>query len=474
MEKNTKRGLSLTGKDIMPTVEKERTITTFAFFLLWIGIAVQLVTFIAAAQLYPALSPVQIIIACIIGNLIVAALLTLLGDIGIKYGVPYAVIIRASFGYLGAHLPAVFRALPAIFWFGFQTWMGAYALNIIMEMLTGYSNLTLVIILFGAVQIINTAMGIQTISRFQWLAAPSIIVIGIYLQYVVMSTYNLSFRDIFSTGGEGGISMGYAIVVMMGTYITMALNAPDFTRFLKVNAQKGESNWFKLNRGSAIGHTFGLVGAMLMFTILGLTSGVATGNWNPIDVMVATLGPNNPLLLIACLVFIILAQWSTNISANLLPPGYIIVNFFPRKISFAAGAIIAGIIGLLIQPWNYADYVPQILMVITALLAPIVGIMFTDYYLLRKRTLNIDELYKVNGQYKYWNNINPAAIITYVPSGLSVMLFPDYGFFSALLIAAVLYYSLMKFWICKVYPQPEISKVKRIAEEEVLPVEPIE
>lgn len=474
MEKNTEKGISLTGKDIMPTTEHERTISTFGFFLLWIGIAVQLVTFIAAAQLYPALSPVQIIIACIIGNLIVATLLTLLGDIGIRYGIPYAVAIRASFGYLGAHIPAFFRALPAIFWFGFQTWMGAYALNIIMEMLTGYSNLTLLIVVFGVVQIINTAMGIKTISRFQWVAAPSIIVIGIYLQYIVMSTYSLSFGDIFSRGGEGGVSMGFAIVVMMGTYITMALNAPDFTRFLKVSLKNGDKSWFRLNKGSAIGHTFGLVGAMLMFTILGLTSGVATGNWNPIDVMVETLGASSPLVLIACLIFIILAQWSTNISANLLPPGYIIVNFFPRKISFAAGAIIAGVIGLLIQPWNYADYIPQILMVITALLAPIVGIMFTDYYLLRKRVLNIDELYKADGQYKYWNNVNPAALITYVPSGLSVLLFPDYGFFSALLIAVVVYYSLMKLWICKVYPQPEITNKSSIEEKEVVSVKTID
>ncbi|RNF39731.1 NCS1 family nucleobase:cation symporter [Planococcus salinus] len=467
MQKTSEKGISLTGKDIMPTTDRERTISTFGFFLLWIGIAVQLVTFIAAAQLYPALSPVQIIIACIVGNLIVALLLTLLGDIGIKYGIPYAVFIRASFGYLGAHIPAFFRALPAIFWFGFQTWMGAYALNIIMEMLTGYSNLTLLIILFGAVQIINTAMGIKTISRFQWLAAPSIIIIGIYLQYVVMTSYSLTFGDIFSRGGEGGISMGYAIVVMMGTYITMALNAPDFTRFLKVNVKKGENNWFKLNKGSSIGHTFGLVGAMLMFTILGLTSGVATGNWNPIDVMVATMGANSPVVLIACLVFIILAQWSTNISANLLPPGYIIVNFFPRKISFATGAIVAGVIGLIAQPWAYADFVPQILMVITALLAPIVGIMFADYYLLRKRTLNTEELYKVDGQYKYWNNVNPAALIAYVPSGVSVLLFPDYGFFSALLIAAALYYTLMKLWICKVYPQPETEKPTANVEESV-------
>lgn len=457
MKEDDDKGISLKGKDVMPTPDHERNISNFGFFLLWIGIAVQLVTFIAAAQLYPALSPIQIIIACIIGNLIVALLLTLLGDIGLKYGIPFAVTIRASFGYLGTHIPAVFRALPAIFWFGFQTWMGAYALNIIMETVIGYSNLTLLIIVFGAVQIINTAMGIKTISKFQWLAAPSIIIIGIYIQYMVMSHFNLTFSEIFSNGGEGGLSMGYAIVVMMGTYITMALNAPDFTRFLKVNAKGSKNSWLKLNTGSLMGHTFGLVGAMLMFTILGLTSGVATGNWNPIDVLVETMGKDNPFVLIVCLIFIILAQWSTNISANLLPPGYIIANFFPRKISFSVGAIIAGIIGLLIQPWNFAEYVPQILMLITATLSPIVGIMTADYYFLRKRKFNVEDLYKVGGQYKYWKNVNPAAIIAYIPSGLSVILFPNYGFFTALLIAALLYYVLMKYWICKIYIQPEIS-----------------
>ncbi|WNS76229.1 NCS1 family nucleobase:cation symporter [Bacillus sp. DTU_2020_1000418_1_SI_GHA_SEK_038] len=457
MNYDSEKGISLTGKDIMPTTDNQRNISTLGFLVLWIGIAVQLVTFIAAAQLYPALSPTQIIIACILGNLVVALLLTLLGDIGIKYGIPYAVYIRACFGYLGAHIPAVVRAIPAIFWFGFQTWMGAYALNVIMEMLTGYSNLMMLIIVFGAVQIINTAMGIEAITKFEWLASPSILIIGILLQVFIMNQHDLTFSDIFAKSGEGGVSMGFAVVVMMGTYITMALNAPDFTRFLKTNIDKNNPSWWKENKGSFIGHTFGLVGSMLLFTIIGLTSGVATGNWNPIDVMVQTMGQDNPWLLIVCLAFVILAQWSTNISANLLPPGYIIVNFFPRKITFVTGSIIAGVLGLLLQPWNYADYVPQILMVITATLAPIVGIMFTDYYFLRKRQVNVDELYKAEGQYKYWYNVNPAAIIAYIPAGLSVLLFPDYGFVSALLIATVLYYTLMKYWICKVYEQPEIT-----------------
>lgn len=455
------RGISLSGKDIMPTVETERNISNMGFLMLWIGIAVQLVTFILGAQLYPALSPVSILMACILGNLVVAVLLTLMGDIGIKYGIPYAVYIRACFGYLGTHIPALIRALPAIFWFGFQTWMGAAALNVIMEMLTGYSNLTLLIILFGIVQIINTAMGIDAIAKFEWIASPSILIIGVVLLYMVMETHNLSIGKLLEIEGQGGVSFGFAVVAQMGTYITMALNASDFTRFLRVSKKDQNGTWWQANQGSFWGHTIGLVGSMFLFTFIGLVSGVATGNWNPIEVMVQTLGKDSPLLLIACLAFVILAQWSTNVSANLLPPSYIIVNFFPRKITFPVAAIIAGIVGLLLQPWNFSAYIPQILVIITALLGPIAGIMFCDYYLLRKRKLNIEELYKADGQYKYWHNVNPAALIAYLPASISVFYYPDYGFISSFGLSVLLYYPLMKSWIVKKYPQPEIENNRK-------------
>ncbi|GAE25525.1 uncharacterized protein in hyuC 3'region [Halalkalibacter wakoensis JCM 9140] len=451
-----KGGLSLRGKDIEPTPDKKRNISTVGFFFLWVGIAVQLATFSAAAQLYPSLSPMQIILAALLGNFIVAALLVLLGDFGIKYGIPYAVYIRACFGYLGTHIPSTIRAIPAIFWFGFQTWMGAFALDQIMIILFGYSNLTLLIILFGAIQIINTAMGIDAIKKFEILAAPSILVIGIYLQYLVMDRFDITFSSLFSLEGNGGLSLGYGVVVFMGMYITMALNAADFTRFLKVKSADKKGTWFQANKGSAIAQVFGLLSSMILFTIIGMTSGVATGNWNPIETMTVVLGEGNPLVLVICLAFVILAQWSTNISANLLPPGYIIVNYFPKKITFAHGAIIAGVIGLVAQPWAVADFLPQILIIISALLSPIAGIMFCDYYLLRKRQLNIEELYTSGGQYRYWNNINPAALLAYIPAGLSVFFFPDYGFFTAFLISNILYYPLMKYWIAKKYYQPEI------------------
>lgn len=445
--------MNLAGKDNMPSKDSERTMSSFSFFIVWIGIAVQLVIFISAAQLYPALSPVQILLACLVGNLIVAVLVVLTGDIGVRYGLTYPVYLRSCFGYAGTHIASFIRAIPAIFWFGFQTWVGAYALNSIMMILIGYSNIILLTIAFGIVQIINTAKGINAIQKLEWIASPAIIIVGIIIQIILMKRYHLSFGDLLTLKGVGGVSFFYAIAVTMGNYITFTLNVCDFTRFLKVG---DKDNWFKANKGSMWAQTTGLLISLLMFTLIGITSGVATGNWNPIEVLVSTIGEDNPLVLFPLLIFVIFAQWSSNITANLLPPGNVIVNFYPKKINFAMAATIAGVVGLLIQPWLLADHTDYILTIITSLLSPIVGIMVCDYYLLRKRKLNINELYKNNGQYKYWKNINPAAVLAYAPAVLAALVYNDYGFFIAFIISTVIYYILMKSWIGKIYYQPEI------------------
>ncbi len=450
-------GISLTGPDIMPTKENDRKISSFGFMILWIGMAVQLNSFIVAAQLYPGLSPVQILIACFIGNLFVGILLWLIGSIGVDYGITFSVIIRTSFGYLGTHIPSIIRALPAIFLFGFQTWLGAYALDTIMEVLTGYSNLYLLLIVFGIVQIVNASYGIGAIQFLEWLAAPTIVLIGIYMEIKILQQYDLTLGSLLSMQGNGTSTLGYGIVVMMGNYITMVLNASDFTRFLKVNKS---GNWWQRNIGSLWSQNVGLIGSMLLLTFIGLTSGVATGTWNPVDVMIEVFGKDNPLILIGCLAFVILAQWSSNISANLLPPAYILVNFWPKKINFSKGIIISGVIGLIMLPWKFGDVMSVIFTGFTALLLPIVGIMISDYFFVRKRKINMDELYKVNGQYKYWRNINPAALIAYIPASAIAFIYVDYGFIGAFIISGGLYYFLMKYWIGKVYYQPEIFEPK--------------
>lgn len=448
-------GLSLKGKDIMPKSIEDRSISNFGFLLISVGLYVQLVSFVAGAQLYPALSPLMIVVTVIVGNIAVWVLLVLTGDIGLKHGIPFAVYIRAPFGYLGAHIPALVRALPAVFWFGFQTWLGATALNLIMETLTGYSNLMLIIAVFGIFQILNTALGIEAISKFDWVAAPILIITGIIMEVVLIQRYDLTLAQLFSSSGEGGISLLSAVAIMAGAQITMAVNIADFTQFLE--RPEGDTSWVERNKGSAWAQFLGLVPPMAFFVIVGMTSGIATGEWNPILVMADVFGGNTVLLVFVLAAFVIFAQVASNTGQNLLPPGYVFVNLFPRHITFPTAVTAAGVVGLLIQPWEYANLVPTILLWISALLGPIVGIMIADYYGIRKRDLNIDELYDANGQYTYWRNFNPAAMITYAISAALGLLFPDLAFFVAMLVSIGIYYVLMKFWVLDSYPQSEVT-----------------
>jgi NCS1 family nucleobase:cation symporter-1 len=448
-------GLSLKGKDIMPKSEEDRTITPRGFFLISVGLYVQLVSFIVGAQIYPALSPFMIVLTVILGNFVVWILLVLTGDIGVKHGIPFAVYVRAPFGYLGAHIPALVRGLPAVFWFGFQTWLGAQALNIIMETLTGYSNLLLIIAVFGVFQIVNTALGINAIARFDWVAAPILILTGIVMEILLIQRYDLTLASLFSQSGEGGISFLSAMAIMAGAQITMAVNIADFTQFL--TKDEDAEGWVEENVGSAWAQFLGLIPPMAFFVIVGMTSGIATGEWNPILVMADVFGGNPIVLIFVLAAFVIFAQVASNTGQNLLPPGYVFVNLFPRKIDFPTAVTAAGVIGLLIQPWNYAELIPTILLYISAGLGPIVGIMISDYYLIRKREVNLDELYSSGGQYTYWRNVNPAAMIVYFASAITGILVPDFAFFVALLVSVVAYYALMKLWIIDAYPQSEVA-----------------
>jgi len=454
-------GLSLKGKDIMPKTEEDRTIAPRGFFLISVGLYVQLVSFIAGAQLYPALSPAMIVLTVILGNIGVWVLLVLTGDIGVKHGIPFAVYIRAPFGYLGAHIPALVRGLPAVFWFGFQTWLGAQALNIIMETLTGYSNLILIIIVFGIFQIVNTALGIDAIAQFDWLAAPILVVTGIVMEFLLLQRYDITLASLFSQAGKGGFSFLEAIAVMAGAQITMAVNIADFTQFLthseNVDVEE-DGSWVQRNIGSGWAQLFGLVPPMAFFVIVGITSGVATGEWNPILVMAEVFGGNPLVLIFVLAAFVIFAQVASNTGQNLLPPGYVFVNLFPRRIDFPTAVTAAGVIGLLIQPWNYANLVPTILLYISAGLGPIVGIIISDYYFIRGTELNLNDLYTTGGQYKYWRNFNPAALVVYFSSAVAGILIPSFAFFAALLVSIVLYYVLMKVWVLKKYPQEEVSR----------------
>jgi NCS1 family nucleobase:cation symporter-1 len=445
--------MNLKSPDLLPAKDSERDLSLLDFTLLWAGMTINIAGFAIGAQLYPGISPVGILLATGVAYLMVTALLILNGDIGLKYGVPFTVYMRACFGYKGSNIPGIIRIIPCVFWFGFQTWVGALALNAIMEMTIGYSNLTILIVLFGALQVFNSIYGLKAMAKFDWVAIPLLaIVLGATMMWL-LKVNNATIGDIMAASADNTTAFAFAVIGIAGGWITMALNSPDLTRKLKKGKNYDENaGFFIRNKDAIIGQVLGLIIVGALVIVVGMTAGILTGNWNPIDVIVQAFGSSNPLILIFAFLTITFAQWSTNTAANLMPPAYILINMFP-KLNFAKATIIAGIVGLIIMPWKFGNYLLHFQVITSGLLGPIVGIMIADYYIIRKRNLNVKDLYEEGGQYTYKNNYNPAAILTLILSFLGGLLLTNYSFFISFGLSIILYVVLMKKMVLNVYDQ---------------------
>lgn len=449
---------NLAGKDIMPRKYSERTVTPVKLTAIWFAMAIEVTLFMSAAQLYETMTVAQILLACFVGHCLLFAVMWVTQDIGVKYGVPFSVALRPSFGYVGSLVAAYFRTIPAIFWFGFQTWVAASAMNAIMKTIWGPDHLMLWIILVGAVQIIHTTFGIKAVTRLSVIATPMLLFVGLYILYIAIADHNIQLSTIWNMSGsdEPTGSFLYATMSFMGGWATLSISIMDITRDCKVTAEEAES-FGTVTKRYLPPQWIGIVPAVVFYTFIGVLGVITTGYSNPADILVALSDGHGNVMMIICLLFILIATWCTNDTANLFPAAYTISSTFPKHINFAKGIVIAGIIGLLARPWAAADSLVDVMVVIGNLLAPVSGILIADYFFLRKRKLSIEDLYDINGEYHYWHNINPAAVIAIVAGVALSWNCGDFQFFVALFCAGILYYLLMKFWIIKKYPQKDIE-----------------
>lgn len=458
MEKKKHYQLHKVGEDFNPREFSKRTVTPLKMVNIWFAMAVSLVLFIESADLFDSLTVGEIFWILIISHTILCFLMWLTQDMGIKYGIPFSVSLRPSYGYLGALLPTFFRGIPGIFWFGYQTWVGAEAINALSIVLWGYDNITLFIIIMGVIQIAHTCFGIEAVSRLSDIASPLLLIGMIYLLWKMMTGAGVGLSDVWAmTGsGEGTYNWIAAILMYIGGWVTMALSISDITRECIVTEEETKDFW-KSTKKYMLAQWVGLVPVSAFFGTVGAIGVALTGEWNPISIMVAVIGPESELALIICLIFVLLAVWATNDTGNLYPGAYAFVALAPKKISFAMGVTLAGALGLVMRPWAVGGNILTVITAIGCLLAPVSGVIVVDYFILRRRQLNVEELYKKDGQYSYWNNINPAGVIaTILGLVISIPLW-DYVFFVGLAAGGAIYYALMKLWILKKYPQPEIK-----------------
>lgn len=447
----------LKSPDLLPISHDGRKIGTLGFALMWVGMAVVLAAFAIGGAGVQNLSLGWVILATIIGTVGIGLFMTITGDIGIEHGLSFPVYMRAPFGTLGTHIPSIIRGLTASFWFGINTFFGATAMNAILATLFNFDNWFVCYLIFAAVQLINTALGIKAVERFADLAAPIIIIISAWMYTTLSDRAIEQGRDVWTwiespvTGGAAYTAFLIVIFSNMGFWATLAADIPSISRFIK--APKYERNWLKRNKSSIVGSVIALPLTQTFMVIIGGVAYIAVSNYDPV---VALQEAASGIVLGVLLIMIIFAQWSTNTSANVIPAATIFSNVGGPKVPFWAGVFIAGIVGSIVQPWSLFDILIPLLLVVGGILSAIVGILFADYYLLRQRRVNVPDLYEENGQFKYFHGVNLAGFISWIAGGTAAYFLTNYSFIVGFIVGAAVYYVLAKYWYFNMYQQAEI------------------
>ena len=411
-----------------------RIMDPWSYLFAWLGGCVSIGTFTVGSGLVGTLNLLQVVIAIAIGCLVIGAALMINGQAGHKYGVPFMVQTRSAFGFTGSRIPALVRSVPAIVWFGFQSWIGAGALNLVSDTLFGYSNMVAFFIGFQFLQIALSVLGFHGI---KWLEnVGSIFIIGslIYMFFSVIDKYGAEIStNLVNVEGTWGAPFWGATMLFLGIYSTMMLNVSDYSRELREDVG--------LIRQTAI-YANSILPATLFMGLIGLMVSGATGEVDPIKVFSSAV--DNKPLLVTTLLFIAFAQVTTNILNNVVPPAYALMDVF--KLKYKTAAVVVGLLSFCTFPWELvkdesAAGLNMFIQTYSAFLGPIFAILVVDYYLLRKQTLDINKFYDENGPYK---GVNMAAVIAMIVGVIVALMFSNISWYASLIPAGVVYWILMQ------------------------------
>lgn len=470
---------ALHSADLAPVIPSKRSWSTSNYAALWISMSLCIPTYMLASSLIEGgMNWWQAILTIFLGNAIVLIPMILNGHAGARYGIPFPVFARASFGIMGANIPAVLRAIVACGWFGIQTWIGGYALYLgirvwwpqietlpaVFPEFTGLATGPAISFLaFWSLNLLVVYWGVDSIRKLLVFKAFFLPLAALALLFWAIDKGNglgpiLARPSSFGSDADFWKFFFPALTGMVGYWATLSLNIPDFTRYAK--SQKAQ----------VMGQAIGLPPAMTLFSFIGVVvtsaSVIIYGEmiWDP---LVLAGRFDSRVLVSVAMIAVAISTLATNIAANIVSPANDFANLSPSKIDFKTGGFITCVIGILIMPWKLvADpngYIFTWLIAYSSLLGPIGGIMIADYYFIRGKELNVKALYSLRSDYTYSGGYNKVAvwamiigILPNVPGFLTTVqlvrgdLFPEwinnlyhYAWFVGFIVSALVYYLMM-------------------------------
>lgn len=462
------RSSPLYNDDLAPVPVEKRNWTTYNYAALWISMAHCIPTYMMASGLIAeGMNWWQALLTILLGNTIVLIPILLNSHPGTKYGIPFPVFARASYGTLGSNIPALMRAIVACGWFGIQAWIGGQALQTFFAaFIPGWATMLggpigghtptewLSFVIFWAMNILIIYRGMDLLRMVENWAAPYVLVMtALLLGWILYQAGGVGFL-LDEPGRLNTLETFWPIFIpsltaMIGFWATLSLNMPDFTRF-------GRSQ-----REQAVGQVVALPTTMVIFAAMGvlITSAalIVFPQMNPADAWdpVKLVGQFSQPVVVAISMFtVVVATLSVNIAANVVSPANDFANAFPKLISFRTGGLITGIIGILMMPWKLladpSGYIFGWLVGYSGGLGSIAGVLIADYWVVRKRELALGDLYRTRGSYA---GVNWRAVVATILGCIFAwigLIIPtlrplyDYAWFVGFGVAFVTHWALMQ------------------------------
>ena len=453
--------------DLAPSAPSHRQWNGYSLFSLWMNDAHNVGNYTFAAGLFVAgLSPIDITLGIFVGAVIIFVGCCMSGFMGHATGTPYPVISRMSWGIWGANIPALVRGIVAIAWYGIQTYLASISLKLLilrfLPQVAPMQSTTILgldalgwlsFILLSAIQLAIVWRGMDAVRHFQGAAGPIIwvIMLGLAIWMLYQANWDISWTTSASgvalSPGQQVYQIFTAVGLTVGTLATLMLNFADFARYAP-------------SRKSIIrGNAFGLPLNWTAFAVTSVITSAAAAKvygsavTDPAELLEKI--DNDPIFFIGSVTFVF-ATIGVNIVANFVSASFDISNINPKRISFQKGGIITAVASLLVTPWNlYSSpaVISYFLGALGALLGPFFGILAVDYFLVRKQTFSVRDLYLPNKQsiYFYQKGFNHLAAIAFIPAAivsLSIALIPffsvlaPFGWFIGAPLSAVIYYAI--------------------------------
>ncbi len=428
MTANVETAGGLWNHDLAPTPKERRTWCWYHYLALWLGMVMCVPAYTLAAGLVGAgMSAYQAVLTVTLGNVIVLIPMLLIGHAGAKYGIPYAVLVRCSFGTSGGRLPAMLRALVACGWYGIQSWFGGLMIYTLLGVLIGHPLVgpqipllgtglwkMVCFLVFWLLQFYFVVHGIDSIRRLETYTAPIKVVISVML-LIWASDKAGGFGPIVRQPSRLGTPVQFyfvfwpSLTAMVGFWSTVALNIPDFTRFAKTQRDQ------LIGQAVGLPVPMGLLAALSVFVTSATVVIYGKAIWDPVTLA----GRMSGAAVLVALLVLLIDTISVNLAANLVGPAFDFSALYPRRISYRTGGYITAVLALVMMPWRILasthGYVFTWLVGYSALLGAVAGILIVDYYLIRRRVIDVQALFSEDGgQYHYHRGWNPIAVCAFL------------------------------------------------------------